>query len=40
MSDLYVLDTSAIFTFTDEEDGADEVEKLLDAARANKCQLE
>jgi predicted nucleic acid-binding protein len=39
VGDLYVLDTSAIFTFSDEEDGADEVEKLLDAARANKCQL-
>jgi uncharacterized protein with PIN domain len=40
VNDLYVLDTSAIFTLTDEEDGAGEVEKLLDAARANKCHLE
>jgi predicted nucleic acid-binding protein len=38
--DLYVLDTSAIFTFTDQEDGADEVERLLGAAQTNKCQLE
>ncbi len=40
MDDLYVLDTSAIFAFTDQEEGADEVEKLLDAARANTCRLE
>jgi predicted nucleic acid-binding protein len=37
--DLYVLDTSAIFTFTDQEDGAEEVERLL-GAQVNKCQLE
>jgi PIN domain nuclease of toxin-antitoxin system len=33
VADLYVLDTSSIFAFTDQEDGADEVERLLDAAR-------
>jgi ribonuclease VapC len=40
VADLYVLDTSAIFAFTDQEEGADQVEGLLDAARANQCQLE
>ena len=40
MVDLYVLDTSAIFTFTDQEDGAEEVERLLGAARTDKCRLE
>ena len=40
MSDLYVLDTSAIFTFTDQEEGAEEVERLLNAARDHTCQLE
>ena len=28
VADLYVLDTSSIFAFTDQEDGADEVERL------------
>jgi predicted nucleic acid-binding protein len=37
---LYVLDTSAIFPFTDQEEGAGEVERLLDAARAQMCRLE
>ncbi len=40
MSDLYVLDTSAIFAFTDQEAGVDEVERLLNAAHAEKCQIE
>ncbi len=40
MADLYVLDTSAIFAFTDGEEGADQVERLLDAASANTCRLE
>ena len=39
MVDHYVLDTSAIFTFTDQEDGADEVERLLEATQARKCRL-
>ena len=29
MPDLYLLDTSAIVAFTDQEEGADEVERLL-----------
>ena len=40
MPDLYVLDTSAIVAFTDQEEGANEVERLLDAARADTCRLE
>jgi predicted nucleic acid-binding protein len=36
----YVLDTSAIMAFTDQEDGAVEVERLLDSARANECRIE
>lgn len=40
MPDLYVLDTSAIVAFTDQEEGADEVERLLDAARTGTCQIE
>ena len=40
MTDLYVLDTSSIFAFTDQEDGADEVERLLDAAKQHKGRLE
>jgi hypothetical protein len=35
-----VLDTSSIFAFTDQEDGADEVEKPLDAAKQHECRLE
>lgn len=38
--DLYVLDTSAIFAFTDQGEGADEVDKLLDSAQVTMCQLE
>src|SRR5262245_61085613 len=39
-ADLNVLDTSSIFAFTDLEDGADEVERLLDAAKQHECRLE
>jgi ribonuclease VapC len=39
VSKRYVLDTSAIFTLTDAEEGAEQVESLLEAARANTCQL-
>lgn len=39
-TDLYVLDTSAIFTYTDQEEGAEEVERLLRAAQRNECRLE
>jgi predicted nucleic acid-binding protein len=38
--ELYVFDTSAIFAFTDQEDGAAEVERLVQAARAQKCRIE
>jgi predicted nucleic acid-binding protein len=38
--DLYILDTSAIAAFTDQEEGAAEVERLLDAARRDECQIE
>ncbi len=40
MVDLYVLDTSAIFTYSDQEDGVVEVATLLDSARFRKCRLE
>ena len=40
MAEHYVLDTSAIFAFTDNEDGADEVERLLEAARGQQCRLD
>lgn len=39
MPELYLLDTSAIFTLTDEEEGAEEVERLLRRAQAGQCQL-
>jgi predicted nucleic acid-binding protein len=38
--ELYVLDTSALVAFTDQEEGADTVEQLLEAARRNECQIE
>jgi len=40
VAELYVLDTSAIFTLTDQEGGADEVEDILNIARADECQIE
>lgn len=40
MTDLYVLDTSAILTYTDREDGVVEVETLLENARLRKCRIE
>ncbi len=40
MTDFYVLDTSAVFAFTDQEEGAEEVERLLDAGRSDMCTLE
>jgi predicted nucleic acid-binding protein len=40
VAELYVLDTSAILTFTDQEEGADAVERLLKAAQAEECRLE
>jgi hypothetical protein len=36
VAELYVLDTSAILAFTDQEEGAEEVERLLDAARGRR----
>jgi len=35
----YVLDTSAIFTYTDSEPGADAVEHILNLAEKKKCRL-
>ncbi len=40
MAERYVLDTSAIFALTDQEEGAVEVEGLLDAAAADACEIE
>ncbi len=40
MPDLYLFDTSAIVTLTDQEEGAEEVEQLLEAARGNTCRIE
>ena len=40
MADLYVLDTSSIFAFTDQGVRVDEVERLLDAAKPHKYRLE
>lgn len=40
MPDLYVLDTSAIVALTDQEEGAEEVERLLEAARGQTCRIE
>jgi len=39
VAERYVLDTSAIFAFTDNEEGADAVERLLEAGRAHQCML-
>lgn len=39
MPELYLLDTSAIFALTDQEEGAEEVERLLRRAQAGRCQL-
>jgi predicted nucleic acid-binding protein len=40
VTNLYVLDTSALMAFTDQEEGAEQVEGLLDAAQVNTCRLE
>ena len=39
MSKAYLLDTSAIFALTDNEEGADLVEELLDKARREQIAL-
>ena len=36
----YLLDTSAILAYTDEEEGAEEVKQLLTLAQEGKCYLE
>ena len=40
MGDIYVLDTTAILTFTDQEKGAEEVERILTEARSGRYRLE
>ncbi len=40
MAERYVLDTSAILALTDQEEGAAEVEGLLDTARVDRCEAE
>jgi predicted nucleic acid-binding protein len=40
VAERYVLDTSAILAFTDNEEGADEVQQLLEAARARQCVID
>lgn len=40
MPERYVLDTSVILTLTDQEAGEDEVEYILNIARAVECQIE
>jgi len=40
LTELYVLDTSAILTYTDREAGVVEVETLLENARLHKCRME
>ena len=39
MNKEYLLDTSAIFAFTDNEDGADLIEELLDKAQRRQVTL-
>jgi predicted nucleic acid-binding protein len=39
MKDSYLLDTSAIFAFTDDGEGADEVQRLLERARQGKANI-
>jgi PIN domain nuclease of toxin-antitoxin system len=40
VAERYVLDTLAILACTDNEEGADEVQQLLEAARACQCVIE
>ncbi len=40
MAERYVLDTSAIFSFTDQEEGAVEVERILELAGKDRCRVE
>jgi len=40
VAERYVLDTSAIFAFTDQEEGASQVERILDLAGKDQCRVE
>lgn len=39
MTERFVLDTSAIFALTDQAEGGDRVEELLDRAGASECEV-
>lgn len=39
MDKNYVFDTSAIFAYTESEEGADDVEKILILAKKSKCKI-
>lgn len=39
MKDSFLLDTSALFAFTDDEEGANEIQKLLTEARSDKTNI-
>lgn len=39
MAERFLLDTSAIFTLTDQEEGWEKVEALLDRATAGDCEV-
>jgi uncharacterized protein len=38
-AERYILDTSAVLTLTDQEDGADRVEELLDRAKGDELEV-
>jgi predicted nucleic acid-binding protein len=40
VAERYVLDTSAIFSFTDQEEGAAEVERILERAGQGQCRVD
>ncbi len=40
MAECYVFDTSAILSFTDQEEGAAQVERILKLAVAGRCRVE
>jgi predicted nucleic acid-binding protein len=40
VTERFVLDTSAIFTLTDQEEGSDRVDNLLDRAASRECKVE
>ncbi|MBF0548359.1 MAG: type II toxin-antitoxin system VapC family toxin [Candidatus Riflebacteria bacterium] len=39
MSKIFVLDTSAIFSFTENEEGCEVVEKILKTGKIGECQI-